>query len=144
MKNKLDQLISAFNDSSQRVKVGVLGQKDHREGGTSNATIGAKHEFGMDDLPVRSFLRMPISEKMQTALEKAGLYEANVLKQAMSEKSIDPILVKIGIVAESIVQEAFDTRGFGQWKESNMDHKKNHQTLVETTQLRKSITSALK
>ena len=50
----------------------------------------------------------------------------------------------MGAVGESIVQDAFSTGGFGKWKPSRMENKQTKQTLVETQQLRNSITSDVK
>lgn len=134
-----------------QAKVGVLGGKDARAGGNSNASIGMKHEFGevvefggkTFKLPVRSFLRIPIIENMQKYLENAGLNDS-VVKDAIKSKSMIDFVKKIGLVGEQIVSDAFSSSGFGRWKPSNMAFKKNHQTLVETQQLRNSITSEVK
>lgn len=53
-----------------------------------------------------------------------------------------PIMRQIGVTAEGIVLEAFDSNGFGKWAPLNpatLAAKKNHQTLVETQQLRNAI-----
>ncbi len=47
---------------------------------------------------------------------------------------------RIAIVALDVVLGAFATGGYGKWKPSNMEHKKVHMTLVETQQLRNSVT----
>lgn len=131
-----------------KVRVGILGNKNARPDGKSNATIGLKHEFGLYDatikqqLPVRSFLRMPLIEKLQDKLEESkGLFTQKVLKQCMEEKSLAPYLKNLGIVAERTIADAFHTGGFGKWKVSNMRFKTNHQTLVESGKLRDSISS---
>jgi hypothetical protein len=108
----------------------------------SNATIGMKHEFGQG-APVRSFLRMPITEKLQTYLDKTNAFNKATLKLVIQQKTINPWLKILGRVAENVVGDAFHTGGFGKWPASNMANKKNHQTLVETTQLRDSITSVV-
>lgn len=146
-KRKLDQLIKALKGKLPVARVGVLAGKTQRQDGDlNNATIGAKHEFGdpSEDLPVRSFLRVPISEKMQKYLEKSGAFTEDALKKVIQDGSIYNYIQKFGIVGEAIVQDAFDSGGFGQWKPSIMKFKKTKQTLVETQQLRKSITSEVK
>jgi hypothetical protein len=148
----LDQLIRALGKRAPVARVGVLGAKASRAtppqgglGGTkSNAEIGAAHEFGTSKLPIRSFLRMPISEKLESYLESSGAFGKETLNEVMRSGSIVPWLTKVGIVAESIVADAFSSGGFGKWQPSNMKYKKNAQTLVETQQLRNSITSDIK
>lgn len=145
--DKLKKLIFILKNPP-RVRVGILGKSNTRKDGKSNATIGAKHEFGLYDasikqqLPVRSFLRMPMIEKLQDHLDAAkGLFSQKVLKQCMDEKTMAPYLKNLGIVAERTIADAFHTGGFGKWKLSNMNFKKNHQTLVESGQLRDAISS---
>lgn len=146
----LRQLLAALSPSSiPNVKVGILGDKTARkaqEGSStvSNAEIGAKHEFGEDGMPMRSFLRMPITSQLQKFLEKSGAFTPEALAEVVKMGSLLPWMEKIGISAEAVVQEAFETGGFGFWQPSNMNFKKNHQTLVETKQLRESITSVVK
>jgi hypothetical protein len=141
----LDQLIKALNGSIPHARVGILGDKNSRDGkANSNATVGAAHEFGTSSLPIRSFLRVPISENLQRYLEKAGAFTPEAFALVLKQKSLMPWMRKIAVLAESIVADAFDSGGFGKWTPSNMDYKKNHQTLVETQQLRNSVTSEVK
>lgn len=144
----LDKLIKALKGDMPMARVGVLGDKDARSKGnaTSNATIGAKHEFGdpAENLPMRSFLRVPISENMQPALDNSQAFDKDAAKKVIETGSIVEWVKKLGVLAEGIVADAFATGGFGKWKPSNMENKKNQQTLVETQQLRNSITSDVK
>lgn len=138
-------LIKAFK-SPPHVRLGILGKQGLRKGvdGPTNAEIGAAHEFGTTTLPIRSFLRMPITEKLKSELEQSGAFDKDTLKEVIQSGSIEAWMKKVGIVGEAIIQEAFATGGFGQWKPSDMSEKKNHQTLVESQQLRNSITSEVK
>lgn len=141
---KLDALIKGLKGELPMVKVGILGAKNARtseKGGPSNASIGAKHEFGLDGMPVRSFLRQPLIDFMQKYLEESKAFDVEALKKILQEGTIVPWLKKIGIVAERVIADGFDSGGFGKWLPSNMEFKKNHQTLVETGQLRNAITS---
>jgi hypothetical protein len=126
-----------------KAKVGILGRTDAREGDGSNASIGYKHEFGdpVANLPVRSFLREPIIQQMQAYLKKSQAFDKNVLKKVVTTHSVEEWIKKIAFTAEQIVFDAFNSTGFGKWKPSNMAYKTNKQTLVETQQLRNSITS---
>lgn len=111
---------------------------------TTNSSIGAKHEFGLEGMPKRSFLRVPIIEHFQSYLDAAGGFDKKTINKVIKENSVIIFVKKLGILGEKIVLEAFNTGGFGKWKASNMKYKKNKQTLVETTQLRRSITSDIK
>lgn len=122
------------------VHVGVLGDTNARGGGgPSNAEIGAIHEFGMGSHPVRSWLRMPLQVFLNKAIEK-GITKKDI-QDAIKKGDLTPIMAKIGIIAEGIVQDGFDTGGFGTWPPSDMTKKQNPQTLVETGQLRAAVTS---
>jgi hypothetical protein len=135
----LDQLIKAFKNKLPTAYVGVLADKNAREGDGSNAAIGWKHEFGEDGLPIRSFLRVPLTNQLQRSLDRKGFFEPNMLQQIAQAGTIESLIQKLGIAGVDTVLEAFKTGGFGMWQPSNMAYKKVHQTLVETGQLRRSI-----
>lgn len=142
----LEKLIAALKGKPPIARVGILGGKAAESHGKlmTNAAIGACHEFGTATLPQRSFLREPISEHLTERLEQSGAFDKEVLKEVVREGTILPWVQKVAVLAEGIVADAFDTGGFGKWKPSNMTYKENQQTLVETTQLRNSITSEVK
>lgn len=138
----LEKLLKALKKGGT-IKVGILGDKDARKhGGGSNATIGLKHEFGLDGMPERSFLRMPIGSHLQRFLDKKGLFDKDALDKVFKKSSITPWLKKIGLAAEECIQDAFETGGFGQWAPWKGSYKsKTGQILVDTTDLRDSISS---
>lgn len=138
----LDAFVATLKGKIPVARVGILGDKAKRTGaGDSNAAVGAFHEFGTENLPIRSFLRIPITDKLQSYLEKSGAFDKSVIRRVIKDKSLREWIAKIGIVAETIVADAFASGGFGKWKKSNMTRKRVHMTLVETQQLRNSITS---
>lgn len=141
----LDKLLKALKAKPPVARVGILGDgKPRTEGGKSNAEIGAAHEFGTSTLPQRSFLRVPLIDNLDKRLESSGAFDKAAMADVLRSGSVVPWVKKVAVIAEGIVFEAFDTGGFGKWVPSNMDRKKNHQTLVETQQLRDSITSEVK
>ncbi len=145
----LEALLKALKGKQPVARVGILGGKTTRGSGTSqnaptNAQIGAWHEFGTSRLPVRSFLRMPISTQLDKRMQASGDLDPGVVKEILKLGSLVPWLKRIAVMAEGIVLEAFDTGGFGTWIPSNMQRKKVHQTLIETAQLRNSITSEVR
>ena len=146
----LDKMIKAMRIDPPKIRVGILGDsavrkpEDGEKQTPSNAEIGTFHEFGTSTLPQRSFLRVPIAEHLQEKMRKAGFTNRDYVKETIASGTLIPFAQAIAAIAENCVQEAFDTGGYGKWKPSNMDNKDNAQTLVETSQLRGSITSEVK
>lgn len=146
----LDKLLKALKTKPPQTRVGILGDKTVRgkdsgpNAGRTNAEVGAAHEFGTTTLPQRSFLRIPISENLQKEMEKSGALDKDALNEVIKSGTLVPWMKKVAVIAEGIVADAFDTGGFGKWQPSDMTRKKNHQTLIETQQLRNSITSEVK
>jgi len=137
----LKHLIAALKNPP-KVRVGVLGTGARSgDSGQSNAEVGARHEFGAEGMPIRSFLRMPLTEKLQQSLDQSKAFDDETLKEVAASGKLNPWMEKIGLIAEQIIAQAFRTGGFGKWKPSDMKRKKVHQTLVETQQLRNSIVS---
>lgn len=138
----LKGLERAFSDRNSHAKVGVLGDRNARpEKGKTNAEVGVKHEYGLDGLPIRSFLRMPLTTKFEKKLKESPNFRPEKFNKVVEEKSLEEYIRGMGLVGEDVVRDAFDTGGFGEWTPSNMARKNNHQTLVETQNLRNSITS---
>lgn len=147
--DNLDRLAKALGKKIS-IKVGILGEGASRgDEGINNAELGAIHEFGSyiekDDkvieIPERSFLRVPIMDLLNKRLKNAGLFDETTIKKIIADKSTRSVFNKIGIMAVSIVKGAFASGGYGKWPQTkNMSSKKIQQTLVETGQLRDSIT----
>ncbi len=136
----LENIIKALKGKLPVCKVGIFGSKNARSGGKSNATIGAAHEYGTSSLPVRSFLRVPLSENLDKYLEKSGAFDKDVLEQVLKTASIKPWLEEAGVIAENVVQDAFATGGFGKWPAWKQGYSNNTgDILIDTTQLRNSI-----
>lgn len=130
-----------------RARVGVLGPKTQRSGGgLNNATIGARHEYGIG-VPTRSFLRMPLIDHLQGAIDNSGAFTQEAAIKVVNEGTVKPWVAKIGILAEGVVITAFSNEGYGKWPPLNpkyMEKKKVKQILVETRQLLGAITSDVK
>lgn len=120
------------------LKIGVLG-------GGRNATVGAVHEFGAPgrNIPQRSFLRVPLSENLNKELANSQLMGVDELNQVIKTGSMVPWLKKIGVAAEAVVDDAFETSGNGAWPPWRNPHYHNGggMLLVDTGQLREAITS---
>ena len=142
---KLDKTVKALMKLvQQRIKIGIFSANHQRTDGGNNAQIGFYHEFGIGHNPQRSFLRTPIQDNLQKQLQKSGALDKDALKQMTTEGDMTLWLEKVAVLMEAIVAEGFNTGGYGKWPASNMDHKKNAQTLVETQQLRNSISTEVK
>lgn len=144
----LQQLLKALKKKLPIARVGILADKNSRAGGSTatNAAIGAAHEFGTDKMPQRSFLRVPIAEHLAKKMEDSGALDESTLKEVIKSGSAVTWVKKIAVIAEGIVAEAFATGGFGKWpgwKNPNYKNKDNR-LLVDTGQLRDSITSEVK
>ncbi len=142
----LEQLTKLFKKLENiEGRIGILGDKNTRDSDTStNAGIGKIHEFGDGELPERSFLRMPLNLKYDKVVEEKGAMTEKVMKEIIKKGSALPWFEKMVQVAVEVVLGAFESDGYGKWKKSNMKYKKVHQTLVETQQLRRSITGDAK
>jgi len=139
--SKLEDFIKAMK-GNPKARVGIMGDSDHRDDGLSNATIGAIHEFG-HGVPQRSFLRVPLIDGLNEAVKDS--ITPDDLTAIVDNKSLVPLIRKIGIVAEEVVGKAFDTGGNGKWPKWTTPGYKNltGKLLVDTQQLRNSITSVV-
>ena len=123
--------------AGQYVKVGVFG--DHKAERTddtiNNVELATIQEFGSISahIPARSFLRMPIMEKRKEILAFAASKKmADLLKAGEQKKALN----LLGLFAERMIDDAFETSGFGKW--ASLKHRVG-KILVDTGQLRRSI-----
>ena len=154
----LDQLVKALKVKPPVARVGILQSKVHfaqlKAGqkmpthAPTNAEVGAAHEFGAParNLPQRSFLRVPISEHLQSYMEKSGALDKDTLRDVIKSGTITPWMKKIAALADNIVMDAFESGGFGKWPQWAVPGYSNNagMLLVDTKQLRNSITSEVK
>ena len=137
-------------DSANRfvVKVGIFGNKsprgsvDGKKQTLTNAELGLIHELGSiaRHIAPRSFLRMPLSLKAKEIQEKAFIGAPELIRSG----NIRKILSNLGKACEIYIQQAFATGGFGNWKDikqGTKSRKGSDAILIDTAQLRRSITS---
>lgn len=145
VKNDIYKIIKQFQEGLPSIKVGIMGEKVSRTGGTgkerpNNAMIGLFHEFGTKNkdgsqrMPMRSWLRAPLMDNMGKAI--------NNLKE---QKKLDIKLLahQIGASALGIIQEGFTNNGYGEWEPTKTGKgikPKTGNILVDTQQFRDSIT----
>ncbi len=147
-----------------RVEVGIFSDHNARDDGETNAEVGAKMEFGSFEEsvttteqevargrrpmswqgnPARSFLHMPINTELPSVLKA----EREELIKSFTEDGPRPMLERVGFMAEAVIQDAFDTGGFGSWPENSEKTKKwkgSDKPLIDSSQLRESISSRVK
>ena len=141
----LKKLLTAINDNSLIVKVGIFSGRNARgsdKGPAGNAALGALHEFGSfsKGIPARSFLRVPIMMKAAEIVKKAS-YD---LRKRLAKGDKRAILQDLGLACEDAVGEAFETGGYGTWapnKPSTAKRKGSDKPLIDSGQLRRSILS---
>lgn len=148
-------------------KVGVLSGKASRDDGAiTNTEIAVKHEFGSmsEKIPARSFLRMPIEFKSEEIFKRLSDIKKSEIKRLSGKTIINKnseipksllvnLVTKLGLLAEEAIQGAFDTGGFGQWRQLSpitvflrkrgKNGKPSTSILVDTAQLRRSVTSVV-
>lgn len=107
--------LSKMLKESYTVKVGIIGSKaiTQHEGNITNAELGAFHEFGTSRMPQRSFLMMPLTEKLSEEIPKM---KKIIWKQFFVKNSVRQFYQDLGVKAIKIIEDAFNTNGFGQWK----------------------------
>jgi hypothetical protein len=136
---KLDNFLS----NQKQAHLGIFQAEDARDDKNSNVAIGAKHEFGSfsENIPQRSWLRMPVKVKAKDIAGNAAIAIKNNLT---NPKGADIVANSIGAAGLGVIQEAFDTKGFGQWKANRpatVRAKGGKNTpLIDTAEFRQSIT----
>lgn len=116
------------------------------ESGMSMAEIGVIQEFGSmtNNIPPRSFLRMPIEEKKRDLIRFLAAPE---VQGFIAKGDIKRAFKALGTEALGIVLDAFRTRGFGHWADNaqqTIDRKGSDSPLIDTGELRKAITFDVK
>ena len=100
-----------------RLRVGIMGSKASAQhdskSSLTNADIGAFHEFGTSKMTQRSFLLMPLQEKLSEELPKM---KKIIWRQIFEKNSIEQFYNDLGAKALDVIENAFNTNGYGQWK----------------------------
>ena len=150
------------------VRIGIIGsnaKKQHRGSDLTNADIGTFHEFGSADgkhPPKRSFLAMPIGNKLNFNNEDMKNMRKFLFKQLFIKKAPEYFYKGLMAKALEVVENAFATAGFGEWKplaastyagrsknlpkrvtKRSLTYWYNHPILTDTGQLRRSISGKI-
>ena len=117
---KLLKLIKSLSKSFPSVEVGIMGSEaaaQHNGTNKTNVEIGFLNEFGSisQHIPARSFIRMPLQLYLSDYIKKKKSLSQEELAKAIEEGKEKEFAAKLGFVAEEVIQDAFETRGFGNW-----------------------------
>lgn len=136
--------LAALEEAKDKiVKVGLpagkVGGKIYSEGITV-ITVGAWHEYGFGNNPVRSFLRVPFAQKKNELFAYINKQFQLVLD---GKKDAEGALNFVGIFATNISKEAFTTSAGGTWPANapyTIAKKGSSMPMIDTGTLRNSIT----
>lgn len=144
--NKLRAQIATLGTA--RAQVGIFADQDSRTPtepgrGDSNASVGFAHEFGVGEgsqhLPRRSFLQMPLELHLPGELARTS---SDQWFDSLQRGGVRSVLHTMGKTGEELIQQAFDSGGFGNWPQladETVLRKESAAILIETNQLRDSI-----
>ena len=139
--SKLNNFVNSIEGIRKMVvEVGVMAGT--ARGNSENLKIGMAHEFGRFSgrpLRQRSFLRMPLNQKMESIVRTLRPVTAELLMKGKFKQ----IMELLGASCKGVVQEAFQTGGWGKWPKrgtpKHPDRDPGRQVLTKTGQLKSSI-----
>lgn len=137
------------------VKVGITGNKatvvrkePGSKKGITNAEIGFIQEFGRmtgkNKIPPRSFIVMPLRTRLNPYLKRKLKMTQKAFDKAVKSGKAEELAAKVGLIAETVIQDAFATSGWGKWeanRPSTVKRKGSDKPLIDTGELRRSISS---
>lgn len=137
------QLKAMSDMKTKHVAVGVLANKSTGRiygNGTTVLEVAAAHEYGTRVTPQRSFLRLPQELKRN---ELSAFINSQMGKVLSGKGDVNKGLGLIGVYAVNLSQDAFDTGGFGKWKDLSPETKNkkgSSSILIDKGILRNSVT----
>ncbi len=137
------QQLDKFLSNQKQALLGIFQSEDARDDKESNVAIAFKHEMGSfsENIPQRSIFRMPLKVKAKDIAGNAAIAIKNNLT---NPKGADIVAKSIGAAGLGVIQEAFDTKGFGQWKPNSpatIAAKGGKNTpLIDKAELRQAVT----
>ena len=151
---KMKTLLGYLKNGLPKVKVGIIGSKGAVQRATesgetlTNAQIGFIQEFGRlqgkPRIPARSFIVMPLKLYFGDFLKDRKSITKEEFEKAIRSGKADKFAQKLGIIAEEVIQTAFETEGFGNWDPNSpvtVAKKGSSKPLIDTGELRRSISS---
>lgn len=119
------------------VDVGIIGEGKHESGDSTVAGVGYIHEFGMDIIPERSFMRATTKKEKKNivALQK------KLMKQIRAgDIKVEKALGIIGIFIADKISQAIVKISEPPNAPSTIKKKGSSNPLIDTGQLKNSIT----
>lgn len=136
----LDRLKAALTGKRERVvNVGFPASAKEPDG-TSTAFIAAVHEFGSEHVPERSFMRTSLEANRN---KRKTLNAQNLKKVLNGGMSVDTALGQLGLMASSDIKEQIKNGSFAPLKEATIKCKGSSKPLIDTGQMRQSVTYEL-
>ena len=120
-----------------------VGGKIYGDDGLSVIQIGAWHEYGEGNNPVRSFLRVPFQMKA----DEINDFVATQFSKVFKGEKVEKLLGLVGAKARNISVGAFTSEGYGTWpalSSTTVSAKGSSTPLIDTGTLRNSITWAVR
>lgn len=124
------------------VDVGILASEGkHKDSDLSVAHIGFKHEFGVDNMPERSFIRSTINGQSKDIKKVAASEFKKVLN---GETTTEKGLGVLGAFTAGLIQEKFTNNDWIPNTAQTQKRKGSSAPLIDTGQLRQSISYEVK
>lgn len=141
-KTRLDVFVAKFEDMVVRIGITDASQvekaKLHEFGSNSPIKfVDDGKEYKVKGVPARSFIRTPLSLFLPEAIESVKIAISQDIQ--FDPEEIANILGQTGV---EVINEAFETQGFGQWlPHQNKEYTKNNDNPVldKTGKMRNSI-----
>lgn len=136
--NGLDRRLKELKGIGGKVAIGVLGStagKSH--GATTLYDVAAANEFGTSSIPERSFLRDTIDANRAKVVAFCAKQGAEVVRGKISNATA---LERIGAFVQGLIQARIAAGIAPANKQSTIDAKGSSKPLIDSGQLRSSIT----
>lgn len=147
------EIVKRLREITERAKqlnnislnVGIPSDKGEREksSGVTNAELGIIHEFGVPErgIPERSFMRSTAKEESKNIAKLARIQITESLSGKIS--AYDAFSV-IGVYFQNKIVEKITDGNFEENTKETIKRKKSSKPLIDTSQLRASITYEVK
>ena len=125
---------------SPKVKVGVLGG-DRKNDQINNVQLAIIHEFGTDKIPKRSFIRDSVDQN-KDKIQKVISREAKAIADEKYNTSV--AMERLGLYIVGVIKKRISTGIPPALEENTIKRKGSSIPLIDTGQLRNSITHEVK
>lgn len=143
---KFLKIMSELNklDKKPFVKVGLIGNKQHKGKNSTVVEVGMAHEFGAPskNIPERSFMRSTFDERKEKWFRKTRRLHSLILG---GRGEVFSGLKKIGLSIEKDIKDKFIKQdpSWAQLSDKTIKRKKSSKILIDTAQTMNSIKTVL-